>query len=165
MKKYIFFFVLVGLFFGFLGSIMYIVVNATKGEIQSDLLRATRSTSQNLLVQDDEEKEPTWQERLALMSPKNYTPAGERFSMNFSVDASMFRPKNKYYQLSIDKNDVYSMFCLKQTLNSYQIKYALTHTSESTDIFLETDKQALVDEIIARLKHYEINAKFTEVWL
>ena len=85
--------------------------------------------------------------------------------MNFSVDASMFRPKNKYYQLSIDKNDVYSMFCLKQTLNSYQIKYALTHTRESTDIFLETDKQALVDEIIARLKHYEINAKFTEVWL
>ena len=152
MKKYIFFFVLAVLFFGFLGSVMY--------------LPFLRSTNEPLAQEvDDEEKEPTWQERLALMSPKDYTPAGERFSMVFGVDTSMFRPKSKYYQLIIDKHDVYSMFCLKQTLNSYEIKYALTHTSEGTDIFLETDKQVLIDEIIMRLKRYEINAKFEEVWL
>lgn len=167
MKKYIFFFVLAVLFCGFLGSVMYIVLNATKAELSANLPFSTRNSNEALLAQapNDEEKEPTWQERLSLMLPRDYTPAGERFSMVFGVDTSMFRPKSKYYQLIIDKHDVYSMFCLKQTLNSYQIKYALTHTSEGTDIFLETDKQALIDEIIMRLKHYEINAKFEEVWL
>lgn len=165
MKKYIFFFVLAVLFCGFLGSVMYFVINATKADTQANL-PFLRSTNEPLAQEaDNEEKEPTWQERLALMSPKDYTPAGERFSMVFGVDTSMFRPKSKYYQLIIDKHDVYSMFCLKQTLNSYEIKYALTHTSEGTDIFLETDKQVLVDEIITRLKRYEINAKFEEVWL
>ena len=165
MKKYIFFFVLVVLFFGFLGSVMYFVINATKADTQANL-PFLRNTNEPLAQEvDDEEKEPTWQERLALMSPKDYTPAGERFSMVFGVDTSMFRPKSKYYQLIIDKHDVYSMFCLKQTLNSYEIKYALTHTSEGTDIFLETDKQVLIDEIVMRLKRYEINAKFEEVWL
>lgn len=168
MKKYVFFFVLAVLFFGFLGSVMYIVVNATKGEIKANLQYPQRDTNNEALLAEndaDEKKEPTWQERLSLMKPKDYTPAAERFSMSFGVDTSMFRPKSKYYQLSIDKNDVYSLFCLKQTLNSYQIKYALTRTSEVTEIFLETDKQALIEDIIVRLKTYEINAKFEEVWL
>ena len=167
MKKYIFFFVLAVLFFGFLASVMYFVINATKADMQVNSQYTRQYTNENLFASNetDEDKEPTWQERLSNMSPKDYTPAGERFSMVFGVDTSMFRPKSKYYQLSIDKNDVYSLFCLKQTLNSYQIKYSLTRTSEVTEIFLETDKQALIDQIITRLKRYEINAKFEEVWL
>lgn len=164
MKKYIFFFVLVVLFFGFLGTMAYIVVDATKSDIQTNFLAQSPKTSFEEKQNQDEEK-PSWQEKLSLMKPKDYTPATERFSMVFEVDTSIFRSKSKYYQLIIDKNDVYSMFCLKQTLNSYQVKYSLMRTTEATEIFLETDKQALIDEIIARLKYYEINAKFEEVWL
>ena len=71
----------------------------------------------------------------------------------------------KKASIIIDKNDAYSMFCLKQTLNSFKIKYSLTRTSEVTDIFLETDKQAIIQEIVQKLKIYDINAKFEEVWL
>lgn len=164
MKKYIFFFVLLVLFFGFLGTMAHIVVDATKSDTPTNFLAQNPKTSFEEKQNQDEEK-PTWQERLSRMKPKDYTPAAERFSMVFEVDTSIFRSKSKYYQLIIDKNDVYSMFCLKQTLNSYQVKYSLMRTTEATEIFLETDKQALIDEIIARLKYYEINAKFEEVWL
>lgn len=162
MKKYLFFFVLVVLFFGFLGSIMHIVFDTTK-EMQPNLQMI--KDDNDVEKQQNEYKEPSWQERLSGMKPKDYTPAAERFTMVFDIDTSMLRPKSKYYQLIIDKNDMYSLFCLKQTLNTYQIKYALTHTTEVTEIFLETDKQTLIDDIITRLKTYEINAKFEEVWL
>lgn len=166
MKKYVFFSALAVLFIGLLGVIAYMVVDATKSEVQTPLKVAQGSKGASFEEkQSQEEVEPTWQEKLSLIKPKDYTPAAERFSMVFEVDTSIFRSKSKYYQLIIDKNDVYSMFCLKQTLNSYEVKYSLMRTTEATEIFLETDKQALIDEIVARLKHYEINAKFEEVWL
>ena len=57
------------------------------------------------------------------------------------------------------------MFALKQILNSYKVKYSLTRTSEVLDIFLDTDKQSLLESIVKNLKQYDINAKFKEVWL
>ena len=164
MKKYIFFSILVVLFFGFLASMVYVVFDMTKG-IQPNLELSQNDNDTQTWQHQSKDKEPTWQERLSGMKSKDYTPAAERFSMMFDIDTSMLHPKSKYYQLIIDKNDMYSLFCLKQTLNSYQVKYALTRTSEGTEIFLETDKQILIDDIITRLKTYEINAKFEEVWL
>lgn len=85
--------------------------------------------------------------------------------MRFEVDTEPLRPKSRYFQLVIERNDTYSLFCLRQSLNSSKIKYALTRTSKATEVFLQTDKLAEVENLVKMLKKYEINAKFEEVWL
>lgn len=77
----------------------------------------------------------------------------------------MLREKSRYFQLSIDKNDMYSLFCLKQTLNSFKIRYSLTRTDRALEIFLDTNEEQVMQDIVKKLKNYDINAKFTEVWL
>ena len=164
MKKIIFFVILVLLFIGIVGSIVYIVY----GKEDDIALNSEISPSVDDKIPqqlDLNESKSIWQDKFLRMKPKNYSPAAEQFSMSFNVDTSILREKSKYYQLIIDKNDAYSMFCLKQTLNSFKIKYSLTRTSEVTDNFLETDKQAIIQEIVQKLKIYDINAKFEEVWL
>ena len=163
MKKYLFFASLAVLFLGFAFGIIY-AMRTSKSTFVPNFELPQASISEG----DEPQSEPapkTWQHRFSQSEPKDYSPAAERFAMRFEVDTSMFRPKSKYYQLSIDKNSIYSMFALKQILNSYKVKYSLTRTSEALDIFLETDKQALLEDIVKNLKQYDINAKFKEVWL
>lgn len=163
MRKYLFVGVLLVLFVGFFGSFFYAFWQLNSG------LKSGFNVSQNEeeppLEQNLSTPKPTWQENLAKLTPKPYTPAIERFSMRFEVDTEPLRPKSRYFQLVIERNDTYSLFCLRQSLNSSKIKYALTRTSKATEVFLQTDKLAEVENLVKMLKKYEINAKFEEVWL
>lgn len=107
----------------------------------------------------------TWQEELAKWPSKNFTPAAEQFNFYIDVDTSDLKEKSKYYQLIIDKNDIYSVFCLKQTLKSFDVKYFLLKSSGSPEIFLDTGNKEFIDEIIKELKKYKINAQAKEIWL
>lgn len=107
----------------------------------------------------------TWQEELAKWPVRNYSPAAEEFNMYFDADTSTLREKKKYFQLIIDENDVYSMFCLRQTLNSFKIKYFLLNSGKSPEIFLDTNDSNLLEDIINELKKYQINTQVKEVWL
>lgn len=164
MKKLIFFVILALLFIGVVGSITYLIFKH-----EDELIFSSQDTTELDLVLppriDLNESDSLWIDKFLKMGTQNYAPAAETFSMSFNVDTSILRPKSKYYQLIIDKNDIYSMFCLKQTLNSVNVRYSLTRTSEITDIFLETDRQELVQDIVKKLKIYDINAKFEELWL
>ena len=163
MKKYIFFMSLGVLFLGFsLGMVLAFRTSKSTFVPNFELPQA-EIVEQDESQQDETPK--TWQERFSQREQTDYSPAAERFVMRFEVDTSVLRPKSKYYQLSIDKNNIYSMFALKQILNSYKVKYSLTRTSEVLDIFLDTDKQSLLESIVKNLKQYDINAKFKEVWL
>lgn len=57
------------------------------------------------------------------------------------------------------------MFCLRQTLDSFKVKYFLLKSIESPEIFLDTDNQKLIEEIIKELKKYKINTQAKEIWL
>ncbi|WP_337207536.1 hypothetical protein [Campylobacter molothri] len=107
----------------------------------------------------------TWQEELAKWPSKDFTPAAEQFNLYVDVDTSDLKEKSKYYQLIIDKNDIYSVFCLKQTLKSFDVKYFLLKSSDNPEIFLDTDNKELIDEIIKELKKYKINTQAKEIWL
>ncbi|EHX8527398.1 hypothetical protein MPT77_001371, partial [Campylobacter jejuni] len=67
----------------------------------------------------------SWQEELAKWPTRDFTPAAEKFTLYFDADTSELKEKNKYYQLIVGKYDIYSMFCLRQTLNSFNVKYFL----------------------------------------
>lgn len=110
-------------------------------------------------------KTKTWQQELAMWPVKDFTPAAEQFRLYFDADTSELKEKNKYYQLIISKYDIYSMFCLRQTLDSFKVKYFLLKSVESPEIFLDTDNQKLIEEIIKELKKYKINTQAKEIWL
>ncbi|ELZ4272639.1 hypothetical protein UO039_000085 [Campylobacter upsaliensis] len=111
------------------------------------------------------DKTKTWQQELAMWPVKDFTPAAEQFRLYFDADTSELKEKNKYYQLIINKYDIYSMFCLRQTLDSFKVKYFLLKSIESPEIFLDTDNQKLIEEIIIELKKYKINTQAKEIWL
>lgn len=57
------------------------------------------------------------------------------------------------------------MFCLRQTLNSFNVKYFLLKSGDSSEIFLDTGNEKLIDDIIKELKKYKINTEVKEIWL
>ncbi|NDJ27003.1 hypothetical protein DMB95_02800 [Campylobacter sp. MIT 12-8780] len=161
MKKYSFFAVLAVLFLGLLVAIFSLFFSENDIVPNFDDLQEESKAQVSIQEQNNQ----TWQDRFANLSPKNYTPAVEQFSMVFTPDTSQYQPKSKFFQLIVDKNDVYSLFCLKQTLNFFKVKYSLTSTGTNTEIFLDTDNQNLLKDIQARLKIYDINTQIKEIWL
>ncbi len=107
----------------------------------------------------------SWQEELAKWPTRDFTPAAEKFILYFDADISELKEKNKYYQLIVGKYDIYSMFCLRQTLNSFNVKYFLLQSGDSPEIFLDTGNEKLIDDIIKELKKYKINTEVKEIWL
>ncbi|EJK7648890.1 hypothetical protein NLS90_001356 [Campylobacter jejuni] len=107
----------------------------------------------------------SWQEELAKWPTRDFTPAAEKFTLYFDADTSELKEKNKYYQLIVGKYDIYSMFCLRQTLNSFNVKYFLFKSGDSPEIFLDTGNEKLIDDIIKELKKYKINTEVKEIWL
>ncbi|MDO4674258.1 hypothetical protein [Campylobacter sp.] len=111
------------------------------------------------------QKITTWQQELAMWPVRDFTPAAQQFQLYFNADTSELKEKNKYYQLTINKYDIYSIFCLKQTLNAFNVKYFLLKSTDSPEIFIDTDNKKLIEEIIIELKKYKINTEAKEIWL
>lgn len=103
--------------------------------------------------------------RISKWPTRDFTPAAEKFTLYFDADTSELKEKNKYYQLIVGKYDIYSMFCLRQTLNSFNVKYFLLKSGHSPEIFLDTGNEKLIDDIIKELKKYKINTEVKEIWL
>ncbi|AJC86661.1 hypothetical protein [Campylobacter sp. RM16704] len=126
------------------------------------------SISQNVKYSFDEIKKElpqTWQDKFSNFKINDFSPAANEFYMSFNMDDSVVKPKQKFYMLDINKNDVYSMFCLRQTLHSFFIKYTLTQSKNEVVIYLDTNNEKTLNALIDKLKIYDINAKLKEVWL
>ncbi|AJC85117.1 hypothetical protein FPD46_05495 [Campylobacter peloridis] len=124
--------------------------------------------SQNIKYSFDEIKKElpqTWQDKFSNLKINDFSPAANEFYMSFNMDDTIVKPKQKFYILDIDKNDVYSMFCLKQTLHSFLIKYTLTQSKNEVLIYLDTNNEKVLNTLVDKLKIYNINAKLKEVWL
>lgn len=107
----------------------------------------------------------TWQDKLSSMKLADFAPSANEYYMSFNIDDSVVKPKEKVYALKIDKNDVYSMFCLKQTLQSFFIKYTLTQSRDGVVVYLDTNNEKVLQTLIDRLKIYSINANLKEIQL
>ncbi|EAJ0235024.1 hypothetical protein C1E10_00675 [Campylobacter upsaliensis] len=160
MKKY----ALIGIL-SVLTLILLIVVFVLLWNFKSDSDFFPQFIKENNTTKAVLDKTKTWQQELAMWPVKDFTPAAEQFRLYFDADTSELKEKNKYYQLIINKYDIYSMFCLRQTLDSFKVKYFLLKSIESPEIFLDTDNQKLIEEIIKELKKYKINTQAKEIWL
>ncbi|EAI3920145.1 hypothetical protein YZ53_00370 [Campylobacter upsaliensis] len=160
MKKY----ALIGIL-SVLTLILLIVIFVLLWNFKSDSDFFPQFIKENNTTKAVLDKTKTWQQELAMWPVKDFTPAAEQFRLYFDADTSDLKEKNKYYQLIINKYDIYSMFCLRQTLDSFKVKYFLLKSIESPEIFLDTDNQKLIEEIINELKKYKINTQAKEIWL
>ncbi|TQR34603.1 hypothetical protein DMB92_01165 [Campylobacter sp. MIT 99-7217] len=162
VKKYSLFGILAILFLALVAVIVYLIIGF--GSAVGILPQGLYDESKELSLEDTQRK-PQWQDKFISLSSKDYSPATQRYSMSFHVDKSGLEPKSKFYQLIVDKNDLYSLFCLKQTLNAFSVKYNLTHVDKNTEIFLDTDNITLLESIQKELKKYNINTQVKEIWL
>ncbi|EAH5199474.1 hypothetical protein ACGYC4_000652 [Campylobacter upsaliensis] len=160
MKKY----ALIGIL-SVLTLILLIVIFVLLWNFKSDSDFFPQFIKENNTTKAVLDKTKTWQQELAMWPVKDFTPAAEQFRLYFDADTNELKEKNKYYQLIINKYDIYSMFCLRQTLDSFKVKYFLLKSIESPEIFLDTDNQKLIEEIIKELKKYKINTQAKEIWL
>ena len=75
------------------------------------------------------------------------------------------KPKITAYELLIDKNDIYSMFCLMQTLRNSEVDFTVVRDGAKSQIFLNTQDSRLLQNIILQLRVYDIHSSVREVKL
>ena len=105
-----------------------------------------------------------WINELATIKKKDYVlPVNEIF-IEYNRP-KIEKPKITAYELLIDKNDIYSMFCLMQTLRSSEVDFTVVKDGAKSQIFLNTQDSKLLQNIILQLRVYDIHSSVREVKL
>ena len=105
-----------------------------------------------------------WINELATIKKKDYIlPVNEIF-IEYNRP-KIEKPKITAYELMIDKNDVYSVFCLMQTLKGAAVDFTVVKDGVKSQIFLNTQDSKLLQHIIIKLRDYNINSSVREVKL
>ena len=105
-----------------------------------------------------------WINELATIKKKDYVlPVNEIF-IEYNRP-KIEKPKITAYELLIDKNDIYSMFCLMQTLRNSEVDFTVVRDGAKSQIFLNTQDSRLLQNIILQLRVYDIHSSVREVKL
>ena len=105
-----------------------------------------------------------WINELAAIKKKDYVlPVNEIF-IEYNRP-KIQKPKITAYELLIDKNDIYSMFCLMQTLRNSEVDFTVVRDGAKSQIFLNTQDSRLLQNIILQLRVYDIHSSVREVKL
>ena len=105
-----------------------------------------------------------WINELATIKKKDYVlPVNEIF-IEYNRP-KIEKPKITAYELLIDKNDIYSMFCLMQTLRNSEVDFTVVREGAKSQIFLNTQDSRLLQNIILQLRVYDIHSSVREVKL
>lgn len=105
-----------------------------------------------------------WINELATIKKKDYVlPVNEIF-IEYNRP-KIEKPKITAYELMIDKNDIYSMFCLMQTLRNSEADFTVVRDGAKSQIFLNTQDSRLLQNIILQLRVYDIHSSVREVKL
>ncbi|WP_103601705.1 hypothetical protein [Campylobacter concisus] len=105
-----------------------------------------------------------WINELATIKKKDYVlPVNEIF-IEYNRP-KIEKPKFTAYELLIDKNDIYSMFCLMQTLRNSEVDFTVVKDGAKSQIFLNTQDSKLLQNIILQLRVYDIHSSVREVKL
>lgn len=104
-----------------------------------------------------------WVGEMANLAPKKYALASNEIFIEFRDE-----PKaviKTAYQLMIDKNDLYSMFCLTQILKNIPVDFSVVKENSQNLIYINTQDNGVLDRIINELKAYDIRSTFKEIRL
>ncbi|MDD3324157.1 MAG: hypothetical protein PHN38_03420 [Sulfurospirillaceae bacterium] len=105
-----------------------------------------------------------WVKELAQKDNKEFSfPVNELF-MQIDLRESISR-KIKSYKLVIDKADTYSLFCIVQTLSTFDLPYVIVKEQKAPMIYLSDKSDTVLKKIVVELEKYDIKSKIIEVWL
>ncbi len=106
----------------------------------------------------------SWIDRLVKSRNSNYLYPVNELYMHIDLQ-KYIAPKVKSYKLIIKDVDRYSLFCVMQTLQGFNMPFILTKEKAAPAINMESDNQKRLEEIEKKLKRYGINSKIVEEWL
>lgn len=115
---------------------------------------------------DKKTNEQQWTEKMAKMSSSDYyMPVNELYLEFKFSDRKTLSQKEKVYKLELDKFDDYSLFCITQTLRDIKIPYMVQKNKASSSIHINTNNINEVNDLVEKLKEYNIQSNIKEVWL
>lgn len=74
-------------------------------------------------------------------------------------------PKKESYRLVVDREDRYSLYCIRQTLNVFPYPYSVVKEKGKTFVFVNSEDGKSLEEIVLKLKDYDIKSTIEKVWL
>lgn len=108
--------------------------------------------------------EVSWVNKLANLTPKEYILAANEIFIEFK-NSEKDNFKKRVYQLIIDKNDIYSMLCLSQTLKNISVDFSVIKENSKNLIYINTQDVSILNRVIDDLKTYDIHSQIMEVKL
>lgn len=92
-------------------------------------------------------------ERLGFFYPVN--------EISIELDLNQKILKEKIYRLDALLSDPYQLFCLKQELKAYQLRYFLKEENSGVDLLIFSKDMKKLKALVETLKNYRIEAKIT----
>ncbi len=137
--------------------ILFLVqVNQTDASIYAD--KADIPQAQQLPTVPSKEK---WIERFSKHESQGYFyPVTEIF---VEVDLKDPPKKRRVYQLKAGDLDPYQLFCLKEVLKQYKIKYMFEQKKQDTKLIIYSENLSQLKNIVKTLKNYAINASIIKI--
>lgn len=155
---------ILGVFFTvlFLGvvAVLYSFFNYTNNEIVE--------TKEYLSPIDKEEKTQnlsrSWIDSLVKNSNSSYLYPVNELYMHIDL-RKQIAPKVKSYKLIVQDIDRYSLFCVMQTLQGFNLPFVITKQKKAPSIYMGSDNKKRLKEIEEKLKKYGIKSKIVEEWI
>ncbi|MBZ7994362.1 hypothetical protein AVCANL279_01770 [Campylobacter canadensis] len=160
MKKNILFSVFIGILFLLIIILMFVG--------KSDLSQQTFTFDDTNFFNQSEsqnKKNTSWYNTTKNNSKKDYSIFANELYMHFDLKNSDDLEKKKFYQILIDRNDPYSLFCVKQNIDSLKLKFFLLNAKNNTQIFVDSSDISIIYVLIENLKAQNIKSSFKEIWL
>ncbi len=145
----------------FVGVVIFLVVflvqvNQTDASIYAD--EADIPQAQQLPSVPSKDK---WIERFSEHENEGYFfPVTEIF---VEVDLKEPPKKTTVYQLKAGDLDPYQLFCLKEVLKQYSVKYMFEQRDEETKLIVYSKNLNQLENIVKTLKNYAINARIIKI--
>ena len=150
--------VLLFVILGLVGIYLVKFASVNFSQIPENNITNERNTTKNTAGSEN------WINELATIKKKDYVlPVNEIF-IEYNRP-KIEKPKITAYELMIDKNDIYSMFCLMQTLRNSEVDFTVVKDGAKSQIFLNTQDSKLLQNIILQLRVYDIHSSVREVKL
>ncbi len=134
----------------------YANANLAQGDLGNETIQQTEIKNENKQVN-------LWVNELANLPQKEYILATNEIFIEFKDKA--IRKTKSVYQLIIDKDDIYSMFCLSQTLDSVSVDFSIVKQNSTNLIYLNTQDKDVLNRVINELKTYDIHSSIKEIRL
>lgn len=117
-----------------------------------------------VVIKQENSNDTDWIKQLANVKKPDYTlPVNEIF-IEFNR-VPKIEPVHEAYLLLIDKNDIYSLFCVREVLSGVGVDFTIVKDALKSQVYLNTKDDKLLNRVVDELKNYDIHSKVREVRL